>query len=112
MGLCALILPIAVEDYREYKSMERANDILEGESGSKLAHDAMNQAALIGLDGWALRFHLRVRKASLRYIQMQFGDSERWLDIFNWRNMGSKPDWNHGVESARGVSLGIWSLLW
>jgi hypothetical protein len=57
-----LILPIAVEDYREYKSMERAIDILEGESGSKLAHDAMNEAALIGLDGWAPRFHSRVRK--------------------------------------------------
>ena len=62
MGLCSWILPIAVEDYRQYKSMERAIDILERESGSKLAHDAMNGAPLIRPDGWAPRFHSKMRK--------------------------------------------------
>jgi hypothetical protein len=31
LGFCAWILPIAAEDYREYKSMERAIDILASE---------------------------------------------------------------------------------
>lgn len=35
--------------------------ILEGESGSKLAHDAMTELALFGTDGWANRFFPRVR---------------------------------------------------
>lgn len=31
LGFCAWILPIAVEDYGEYKSMDRAIDILASE---------------------------------------------------------------------------------
>jgi hypothetical protein len=36
--------------------------ILEGESGSKLAHDAMTEDVLFGKDGWAARFFPRIRK--------------------------------------------------
>ncbi len=35
--------------------------VLEGDSGGKLAHDAMSEKVLLGADGWAARFHARVR---------------------------------------------------
>jgi hypothetical protein len=35
LGFCAWILPIAAEDYREYKSMERAIDILAAECAAR-----------------------------------------------------------------------------
>ena len=34
---------------------------LEGDSGGKLAHDAMNEKVLLGLNGWAQSFHAGVR---------------------------------------------------
>jgi hypothetical protein len=37
-------------------------EILEGESGSRLAHDAMSEQALLGDKGWAVHFFPRVRK--------------------------------------------------
>lgn len=36
--------------------------ILEGDSGGKLAHDAMSEKVLLGQEGWASRFHARVRE--------------------------------------------------
>lgn len=35
VGLCAWIMPAAVEDYREYKSMEHAIDILGTECAAR-----------------------------------------------------------------------------
>lgn len=35
VGLCAWILPDAVEEYREYRSMERAIDILTAECAKR-----------------------------------------------------------------------------
>lgn len=35
--------------------------VLEGSSGSQLAHDAMTESALLGSIGWASRFYTRVR---------------------------------------------------
>jgi len=35
VGLCAWILPIAVEDYREFKSMERTIDLLASECAQR-----------------------------------------------------------------------------
>jgi hypothetical protein len=35
--------------------------ILEGESGSKLAHNAMSESVVFGKDGWAHRFFSRIR---------------------------------------------------
>jgi len=37
-------------------------DILEGDSGSRLAHDAMNEQVLLGEEGWAHEFFPRIRK--------------------------------------------------
>lgn len=37
-------------------------EILEGDSGSHLAHDAMNETVLLGAQGWATSFFPRVRK--------------------------------------------------
>ena len=37
-------------------------EVLEGDSGSRLAHDAMSEQALLGNDGWAIQFFPRVRK--------------------------------------------------
>lgn len=37
-------------------------EVLEGDSGSRLAHDAMNETVLLGQDGWARTFFPRVRK--------------------------------------------------
>ena len=37
-------------------------EMLEGESGSRLAHDAMSEQALLGNNGWAVQFFPRVRK--------------------------------------------------
>jgi hypothetical protein len=36
--------------------------LLEGDSGSRLAHDAMGEAVLLGPNGWASSFHSRVRE--------------------------------------------------
>ena len=36
-------------------------EILEGDSGSRLAHDAMNEEVLLGKQGWAQEFYSRVR---------------------------------------------------
>jgi hypothetical protein len=44
-------------DLRELKP-----EVLEGDSGSRLAHDAMNETVLLGPDGWAKTFFPRVRK--------------------------------------------------
>lgn len=35
VGLCAWILPIAVENYREFKSMERTIDLLASECAKR-----------------------------------------------------------------------------
>jgi hypothetical protein len=37
-------------------------ELLEGKSGSRLAHDAMSEQALLGDNGWAVHFFPRVRK--------------------------------------------------
>jgi hypothetical protein len=37
-------------------------EVLEGDSGSRLAHDAMNEQLLLGKNGWANEFFPRVRK--------------------------------------------------
>ena len=43
-------------------SSSRASpEILEGDSGSRLAHDAMNEQVLLGKDGWAHTFFPRTR---------------------------------------------------
>ena len=53
----------AVQNYmyghhlREFKP-----ELLEGDSGSRLAHDAMNETVLLGSDGWAKMFFPQVRK--------------------------------------------------
>ncbi|HWA93325.1 MAG TPA: hypothetical protein VG844_01895 [Terracidiphilus sp.] len=36
--------------------------VLEGSSGSRLAHNAMTEEALLGENGWAVRFYPRVRE--------------------------------------------------
>jgi hypothetical protein len=53
----------AVQNYMYGHSLRSLRpEILEGESGSRLAHDAMSERALLGDDGWAVRFFPRVRK--------------------------------------------------
>jgi hypothetical protein len=53
----------AVQNYmygQRFKSLR--SEILEGDSGSRLAHDAMSERALLGHNGWAVHFFPRVRK--------------------------------------------------
>jgi hypothetical protein len=35
LGFCAWILPVAIDNYREYKAMERAIDILAAECAAR-----------------------------------------------------------------------------
>jgi len=52
----------AVQNYM-YGQGEKTLDTtrLEGDSGGRIAHDAMSEKALLGTDGWASRFHSKVR---------------------------------------------------
>lgn len=52
----------AVQNYMYGQGNSQLNTaLLEGDSGGRLAHDAMSEAALLGQDGWASNFHARVR---------------------------------------------------
>jgi hypothetical protein len=53
----------AVQNYTYgHHFQELRPEILEGDSGSRLAHDAMNEQVLLGKDGWAHEFFPRIRK--------------------------------------------------
>lgn len=43
-------------------SSDLSIETLEGESGSRLAHNALDEHVLLGRDGWALKFFPRVRR--------------------------------------------------
>jgi hypothetical protein len=47
-----------------YGQKQHSMDVaeLEGDSGSRLAHNAMNENALLGREGWATTFHSKVRR--------------------------------------------------
>jgi hypothetical protein len=52
----------AAQNYMYGHDLERLDPgVLEGSSGSKLAHEAMTEQALFGPEGWAARFYTRVR---------------------------------------------------
>jgi len=52
----------AVQNYM-YGQGEKTLDttLLEGDSGGRIAHDAMSERALLGTDGWGSRFYAKVR---------------------------------------------------
>lgn len=53
----------AVQNYMFGHDLPRLDSaILEGESGSKLAHNAMSEAALFGKSGWAHEFFPKIRQ--------------------------------------------------
>jgi hypothetical protein len=53
----------AVQNYMYgHHLKEISPEILEGDSGSRLAHNAMNEQVLLGKDGWAHAFFPRIRK--------------------------------------------------
>ena len=53
----------AVQNYMYgHHLQELSPAILEGDSGSRLAHNAMNEQVLLGKDGWAHEFFPRIRK--------------------------------------------------
>lgn len=53
----------AVQNYMYGQGLDRVDPaVLEGKSGSKLAHNAMSEEALFGEHGWARHFHSRVRE--------------------------------------------------
>ncbi|WP_158750709.1 hypothetical protein [Acidobacterium sp. S8] len=45
-----------------HHQQELRPEILEGDSGSRLAHEAMNEQVLLGEDGWAHAFFPRIRR--------------------------------------------------
>ena len=52
----------AVQNYMYGHDLRELHpEMLEGDSGSRLAHDAMNEKVLLGPDGWAKTFFPRVR---------------------------------------------------
>ena len=52
----------AVQNYMYGQGLSALDTaLLEGDSGSKLAHNAMSENALLGQNGWASTFHARVR---------------------------------------------------
>ena len=53
----------AVQNYMYgHHLVELSPEILEGDSGSRLAHNAMNEQVLLGNGGWAHTFFPRIRK--------------------------------------------------
>ena len=53
----------AVQNYMYGHHLQELHaEVLEDDSGSRLAHDAMNEQLLLGKDGWAHAFFPRVRK--------------------------------------------------
>lgn len=53
----------AAQNYMYGHHLQELNpEVLEGDSGSKLAHNAMNEEVLLGKNGWAHQFYPRVRK--------------------------------------------------
>jgi hypothetical protein len=53
----------AIQNYMYgHRLQELRPEILEGDSGSRLAHNAMNEQALLGRNGWANTFFTRIRK--------------------------------------------------
>ena len=53
----------AVQNYMHGQgSRDLSIESLEGESGSRLAHDALGEHTLLGKEGWAFRFFPRVRR--------------------------------------------------
>jgi len=52
----------AVQNYTYGQGLSALDTaVLEGDSGSKFAHDAMSEEVLLGQNGWASAFHARVR---------------------------------------------------
>src|SRR5947209_4213713 len=53
----------AVQNYMFGQGLDHLDPaVLEGDSGSKLAHNAMSEQALFGEHGWARQFYPRVRE--------------------------------------------------
>jgi hypothetical protein len=88
----------AVQNYMYGHHLKRLPpEVLEGDSGSRLAHNAMSEQALLGNDGWAVQFFPRVRKDL--YLMLH----DRWESgappALNWMR-GSFPPSPAGQRSG------------
>jgi hypothetical protein len=90
--------------------------ILEGDSGSRLAHDAMTEDVLFGKDGWAATFFPRIRKDVFFLLDdgWQVGGTATFeLDTkkfpsFTGSSIERLRKLNHAVEEAGWRSTALW----
>ena len=91
-------------------------EILEGDSGSKLAHNAMNEEALLGKDGWAHQFYPRVRKDLYLLLDDGWeagGTATFDLDTAKFPSFSGLPEerlsgLNKAIQTANWRSTALW----
>jgi hypothetical protein len=90
--------------------------ILEGDSGSKLAHDAMTEDILFGKNGWATAFFPKIRKDVFLLLDdgWQVGGTatfeldSRKFPSFTGSSIERLKKLNHAVEAAGWRSTALW----
>lgn len=84
--------------------------LLEGDSGGRLAHDAMNEEALLGQRGWASNFHAKVREDL--YLLLDDGWQTGGTATFQLDPAKFPSFKGSNVERLRALNLEIMRMGW
>lgn len=107
----------AVQNYMYGHELAKLDPtMLEGESGSKLAHEAMNEAVLFGKDGWVNSFFPKIRKDLFLLLDdgWQVGGTATFeLDTLKFPSFAGTFEnrlqkLNYAIESAGWRSTALW----
>jgi hypothetical protein len=107
----------AVQNYTYGQNLPALDPkVLEGDSGSQLAHNAMTEKALFGETGWAANFFPRIRKDVFFLLDdgWQVGGTATFeLDTKKFPSFTGNPvdrlrKLNHAVESAGWRGTALW----
>jgi hypothetical protein len=107
----------AVQNYMYGQDLAKLDPtMLEGESGSKLAHGAMNEAVLFGKDGWVNSFFPKIRKDLFLLLDdgWQVGGTATFeLDTLKFPSFAGTFEnrlqkLNYAIESAGWRSTALW----
>lgn len=107
----------AVQNYMYGQHLSKLDPkVLEGDSGSKLAHDAMTQDVLFGRAGWVSEFFPRIRKDVLFLLDdgWQAGGTATFeLDQKKFPSFSGAPadrlkKLNHAIQAAGWRGTALW----
>jgi hypothetical protein len=107
----------AVQNYMYGHDLAKLDPrMLEGDSGGKLAHDAMNEAVLFGKDGWVNTFFPKIRKDLFFLLDdgWQAGGTATFeLDTLKFPSYAGSFEsrlqkLNYAIESAGWRSTALW----